>query len=384
MGANESSCSTTPFVSDPYVTLTDDGTSFSQTNQLISQKAVRSPQMIHTGFHATWSMLEPHSICPESRTSHFTAYDADSEVAYIGYGIDSKDTLHNDVWSFDMRTKVWRKIPINPNIISPRNGTTAVLVGRHIYLFGGFRGMNYHADFHVLDLESLAITQVPGAGPAPRIGHVMAHHDTRIMIWGGYNGNWLSDLWIYDIARGTWREVATPYKGRTATAFCSHGESCYIFGCSKVDGLLRFDWATETLNAVPATGTLPHSEISSAAIVAFDRYLLLTGGKSSSENFGYCYGFDTVRRWWFVINVFPDDDTTSICDGAIDNNGYFKVPRTAQSSIVYRSSDRSVNAFLGTPFVEPPLVSCLQVGDALSFIHHQTDMLATLEFLTVD
>lgn len=383
MGTSESTC-TTPFVSDPYMTLPDEGSSLVQTGQLLSQKAFRTQQVVSMGFQATWSMLGPNSVCPESRSGHFTAYNPISEIAYIGYGIDVKDTVHNDLWTLDLKTRIWTKLNLTGNTkISPRTGSAAVLVGHHIYIFGGFTNMSYHADFHAIDLKTLTIHRHPDTGgPAPRIGHVMAHHDSRIMIWGGYNGNWLSDLWIYDIDRGTWREVATEYKGRTATAFCSHGNSCYIFGCAKVDGLLRFDWETETLSAIQSIGTLPHSETPSAELVGFDQYLFLTGGKSN-ENYGFCYVFDTVRQLWFLLNVYPDDDTTSICDGTIDSSGYFKLPRTAQSSIVYRNSDRSVNAFLGTPFVEPPLVSYFAVGEALAVLHHQTDMLSLLDFLSV-
>ena len=276
----------------------------------------------------------------------------------------------------------WKPIEFDNQTIIPRNGTTAVLVGSKIYLFGGFSGNAYLADLHTIDISNFSVNHITFQNvPAPpgRIGHVMAEHDGKILIWGGYNGDWLSDLWIYDTLSNSWREIPTDVKGRTSSAFASYGNFLYIFGAATTDALLRFSWISEKIELIKTTGTAPASELSAASMIAVDRFLLLFGGKLEKKRYGLMYGFDTVKNKWFVFHVVPDGVSTVLIDGMIDKNGQFMVPRIWSASIVYRSNKRDVVLFLGAPLLEPPNLCIVELGDALSILHLQNDLLQILQ-----
>ena len=70
--------------------------------------------------------------------------------------------------------------------------------------------------------------------------------------------------------------------------------------------------------------------------------------------------------------------TATISDGIIDRNGAFMVPRIWSASVCYRSQKRMVVLFLGAPFLEPPNLGIVDIGEALSILHHQNDMVDIL------
>lgn len=380
---NESS-NAKPFKAEPYILIEphDDDSDMMTIPTTNSNTFSHTDKIYTMGFNAKWSMFLPNSITPRPRTSHFMVYLPDKNEAICGYGIDGKDSLLNDLWSLDLNQMKWKQINYDNQTIIPRNGTTAVLVGSKIYLFGGFSGNSYLSDLHTINLSDFKVEHITfqnAISPPGRIGHVIAEYNGKILIWGGYNGDWLSDLWIYDTVLNSWREIQTDVKGRTSAAFASHKDFLYIFGAAATDALLRFSWITEKIELIKTTGTSPPSELSAASMIAVDRFLLLFGGKLEKKKFGLMYGFDTVKNKWFVFHVVPDGVSTVLVDGMIDKNGQFMVPRIWSASIVYRVNKRDVVLFLGAPLLEPPNLCVVELGDALSVLHLQNDLLQILQ-----
>jgi hypothetical protein len=370
------------FAAEPYIVISDsDGVKSSDWDPF-ELPGVRA-NLLNTAFFATWSMFLPDSITPRPRTSQWSIHLADEHRVLMGYGIDASEVLTDDVWSLDLAAMKWSRVPINLFTVPPRNGTVAVHIGRMIYLFGGFSGRSYLADFHAIDMQTLEVQRPTFSGPSPpgRVGHVMAEHQDQILIWGGYNGEWLSDLWILDVQRMVWHEVKTTIRGRTSAAFAKHGNSLYIFGACKSEALLRFHWPSERLEVVRAIGLSPPPELSHASMIAVDQFLLVFGGKVDRPKYCLMYGFDTRKHRWFIFHVRPDSVTTTATDGLIDKNGLFMVPRIWSASILYRKQAREVVLFLGEPFLEPPHVSIVSLGDALAFLHLQSDL---FEFMHPD
>jgi N-acetylneuraminic acid mutarotase len=325
-------------------------------------------------------MRVPSSLTPPSRSSHWSVFLPSNDLALIGYGIDSSESVLNDIWALDLRSISWRRIQTDPSAVSPRNGTTAVLVDRKIYLFGGFSGRLYIADFHVIELDTFLVQRpvFGNRGPPGRVGHVMSSLGNLILIWGGYNGAWLSDLWILNIETMEWREVATTIKGRIGAASAVHGDFLYIFGAVKADALIRYRWSSEQFETVKTSGTAPAAEISQASMISVDQYLLLFGGKLDQAKHCCIYGYDIRRQRWFLFHTAPDGETTSLTDGFVDKEGVFMFPRLWSASIVFRKATREVVLFLGQPFLEPPNLGIVGVGPALSVLHLQSDMLDVL------
>lgn len=337
----------------------------------------RAQRIVNSGFRSPWTQRFPSSVTPTPRTSHFFVHLKDQNLAICGYGISSEPRLLSDIWQLDLTDLKWSPIQITDDTITPRNGTRAVLLGNSIALFGGYSGTSYLSDFHILDLTTSTVSRpnIQGPSPSGRIGHVMAEHNGEILVWGGYNGDWLSDLWLLDTRTWTWTEIPNGVNGRTSPAYVNHEDSLYIFGASKVDPLLVYNWSSKTLSVVKTTGVTPRSELSQASMVAIGRYLILFGGKIDQDKFGLMYGYDTVRHKWFVFHVIPDGITTTVDQGMVDKNGFFLLPTGWSSSMVYCEKERKVMIFLGAPMVEPLRIWIIEVGESISMLNLGADML---------
>jgi hypothetical protein len=236
------------------------------------------------------------------------------------------------------------------------------------------------ADFHIICLDDFSV-EVPTfqtASPAGRVGHVMSTWKNLILIWGGYNGSWLSDLWILDINTMEWHEVPTFIKGRISAASAVHGDFLYIFGAAKADPLIRYHWPSERFETVKTSGTGPAAELSQSSMIALDQYLLLFGGKLEQTAHCCVYGYDIRRQRWFIFHTDPDGETTSLADGVVDRDGVFMFPRLWSASVVFKKATREIVLFLGQPFLEPPNLGIVAIGPALAVLHLQSDLLDVL------
>lgn len=64
--------------------------------------------------------------------------DEDGYGTFIVHGGCLSEGRTNDLWAFDVRTKVWQQLPSAPG--APRGGTTLALAGGKLWRFGGFNG----------------------------------------------------------------------------------------------------------------------------------------------------------------------------------------------------------------------------------------------------
>jgi hypothetical protein len=206
----------------------------------------------------------------------------------------------------------------------------------------------------------------------------MSSWKNLILIWGGYNGSWLSDLWILDINTMEWHEVPTGIKGRISAASAVYEHFLYIFGASKADALIRYNWISEKFETVKTSGTAPAAELSQASMLSVDQYLLVFGGKLEQAKYCCIYGYDIRRQRWFIFHLEPDGETTTLVNGIVDRDGIFMFPRLWSASIVFRKVTREVVLFLGQPFLEPPNLGIVGIGPALAVLHLQSDLLDVL------
>ncbi|GBG92143.1 hypothetical protein CBR_g54444 [Chara braunii] len=93
---------------------------------------------------------------------------------------------------------------------SARRGHSVAIVGKCMYVFGGFDGYRHMRDLHVLSVEGrdFVWSQPPTGGevPSPRRYHAMVTIGSHLMIYGGFDGeNYLDDAYTYDTERRLWR-----------------------------------------------------------------------------------------------------------------------------------------------------------------------------------
>jgi len=102
----------------------------------------------------------------------------------------------------------------------PRSGHSATLVGKHIYIFGGWDDPRKYNDMFALDTTTNMWRQIhyKGTPPIQRTWHTCSlAYGTRLLVFGGYDGlQALQDVHIFDTETSTWEETMTPKIGARA------------------------------------------------------------------------------------------------------------------------------------------------------------------------
>lgn len=340
-----------------------------------------TPEKIRaTHLQCEWSQIYPKSFTPQQRTEAFSAYIESRDIAFCGYGKNANGEPLNDIWAFSFSDNIWTKINLQPYRAQPRKGAKAVFSDNKIFIFGGENKGAYLSDFHYLDLESMQLRKLEAAndGPCGRVGHVMETYRKKICIWGGLNDKQLDDLWIYDIDTNEWTEIESNVPGRSYAASCVKDNLLYITCAAKIDDMIVYDFKKNTIDSFTVTGSPPAFDLKGASFHAVDRYLILIGGFIEKQKYSMIRAYDTVKKWWFVFFTIPDEETTTIADGGVDSNGVFLVPRMYGGFSVYRPKTRQICLSLGMPMNDPPPVWVFNVGNGVSVMHQQLDLLEIL------
>ena len=385
MGGNESSIQTTGdhLIGDDispvnYVRMNNDRFTENDSNQSFIPLSNQTP-LIYPGFCSKWSISVSSGISPEPRIGHFTCFSKELNSAFIGYGTSHKGIGLTDLWSFDLKTYLWKKINLRGDVPEPKNGSRAIIYGTNLLIYGGFAEPDYLDEFHSIDLltGNVSFIETQGEHPGPRSTPLLMIYKEKLYLWGGYSGKWVSTLHILDFQNMTWSSTDPGISGRTGIPTEIVGNKLFGYGCSRSGGFVVIDPQTETVSIVKADGTPPSPEIMNAGMVKVQQYLIYFGGKTTTDH-TLIYACDTNRMWWFIFYVAPDGETTSLSDGNVSENGLFMIPKTHSFGLVYNEEKREIIAFLGYPISDPPVLSILSIGEALSIIHLRDDMISML------
>ena len=87
----------------------------------------------------------------------------------------------------------WDEAVISAGTTPSIKNHTATLVDNYIYVFGGYDGRRNHNNIHIFDPENMlwlpTPTVIDGEAPAGRNGHTATIADRRIFIIGGWLGS---------------------------------------------------------------------------------------------------------------------------------------------------------------------------------------------------
>ncbi|EGN94708.1 hypothetical protein SERLA73DRAFT_187766 [Serpula lacrymans var. lacrymans S7.3] len=146
-----------------------------------------------------WEQVETTGKPPKPRGYH-TANLVGSVMVVIG-GSDGKECF-SDVWCLNLETLVWTQISLQ--VSHRRLSHTATQVGSYLFIVGGHDGSSYTNE---LLLYNLAVSlqyeprQISGKAPSPRGYHVTLIADSRLFVFGGFNGHDVyDDVHILDLA----------------------------------------------------------------------------------------------------------------------------------------------------------------------------------------
>ncbi|OHT05921.1 Kelch motif family protein [Tritrichomonas foetus] len=367
-----------PFTNDLYLPVNasrmNDERGLPKPNSLCQN--IHNPSILKAAFTGIWSVEMPQTLAPCPRTGHFYHYDETNHVAYIGYGLDSHSNALFDLWALDTLTDTWKRINLCGEKLQPRTGARCAMVGNHLVIFGGYSDPDYFSELHTIDVSNGLVQKVNTTGPEPsaRSSPIVTIYNNKFFVWGGFNGEFPSELNILDLSNFQWTQKPQDVGGRTAVPHAIIGNKLYSYGGSKSGGMIILDLDNETIDVKQTIGAEPPSAVMSSGMVAVDHYVFFFGGKANSK-WTLMYACDVDRLWWFVFHLVPDGETVSLADGTISEFSLFMVPRIHSFAVCYVKEKRKIMAFLGHPINDPPPLFNVAIGDALPVIHLREDML---------
>jgi hypothetical protein len=235
-------------------------------------------------------------LIPVGRSDHSAVNVGMNTMLVFGGKTDT--TVLNELWSFDLLSKVW--FQKNPSGTAPlaRGGHRAVLIDSKMYIFGGVSGSNYYDDVVIYDIINNAWIQTvtPQIRPTARYGHSMVAYLNRgFFMFGGQDlGGLSNEVWYYDVAVNTWelqvinRSVSLPPTERVDhTAVLARG-SRYMIVFGGLDGqytqdLWIYDVECKTWAEMTPQGTRPSARGRHSAIIYNDNEMYIFGGRDATQ-----------------------------------------------------------------------------------------------------
>lgn len=359
-------------------------------------------------YYSIWSIKCSDSLSPQPRIGHFYATAPGSSKTYVGFGryeadqnsSGSKNSIAiptDEIWEFDHKSFLWKRIAINGVHIKEREESVATAITRNftnngksenstiIYVFGGKDKSQFYSDLLMIDTLSGTITAIKSKQNSPPnlAGAFISYYNNKIFIWGGYDkkGNLNQTLFIYDTQGNSWTsKLLDNVPGRcNASSVTTKTGKMLIYGGQKGEtGLLEINLNTLTAQIMPTTGLAPIPDYNYGRLLLVkDTYLFYFGGKANNK-YTMLYTLDLKRNWWFVFYIKPDNETVTVSEGKVNDNGLFLIPRIHSFGCCYSEEKDSIVAFLGHPQNDPPPLFILYMGDAFGFINLRDDMLTIM------
>lgn len=326
--------------------------------------------LLEQAFSGVWSNIFPKTASPPQRFGQFSV--STPSKAFVGFGVSSDGSAICDLWELDTASLTWREIPLSGHKINQLAGAAATIADNLIYVFNVT-----NAEVYSINTSDGTVSLLPAQGTVPgaRASPVFQHVNGELVLWGGFNGEWLTTLSIYNIASGEWRESNPKVTGRAAASWALVDDIIYVFGGGD---MIKVDLRSRWVEPVACKGTPPPSDCVEGQMVHVERFLLYFGGKSANC-WTYVYAFDLVRQTWFVFFVRPDEQTVHLSDGKVSENGVFMLPRIHGFGAAYCAEKKRLVGFFGVPQNEQNPLYVLDIAEALATMHVYEDMLGTLQ-----
>lgn len=344
------------------------------------------PTLFKMSFSGIWSIIYPQSLAPSPRIGSFSVCNEVTEKIYIGYGTDPNGVMMNDIWKFDLRSKKWKMIVIEKQLL-PRTNCSATIDQETsmIYVFGGeINGCEYVGQLHSINPNNGKVRiydyDSDKDAPSNRFSPIIQFYKKKIFLWGGSDGDKnLSNLYIFDLLELKWRVKTIDVQGRVDSPWCLYENKVYSYGGSKNTNLLIFDLDEEKVEQESCIGNQPPADETGGCMLRVNNFIMYFGGKSQT-NWSLLYALDLKRHWWYVFYILPDGVTTTINNGRINEFGLFMLPHSYHLAAGYSNTERTLFITLGSSFKNPPSIHAFSIGEALSIINLRDDILESLYF----
>ena len=261
-------------------------------------------------YNNTWTIILTNSSKPQPRIYH-SAFSYNN-CMYIFYGgILEISEQYDDIWKFNFTSYQWSLI--SSEISSFIVFASSIQINSKAYfLFGGNLIENFNSVFAV-DLNenifSRKYLSLNMASPSKRKHHGSYIVNDVIYIFGGINrlGEYLNDMWSFQISDNTWESV-TPLgdiPSARADFGCGHGPGSlmFIFGGIGSNGIYNdgyyYDSSQNIWLQIDFKANKPSPRYSSCACV-YQYYMIIIGGQDTLQ------GFNDVWLYTYLDNTFTE------------------------------------------------------------------------------
>ena len=158
----------------------------------------------------SWTDLDSQNGVPPALDSHTAnLYESPAGPRMIVFGGFSKGERTNSVYSLDLSSLNWSKVPTSPRCPEIRLSHSSVVYGGSLYVFGGISDEGEKLnDFWRLDLSTSVWEEVLGEGDIPtgRSGHTAVVYKDLMVMFGGMKDitKETNDMYSYSFSTNLW------------------------------------------------------------------------------------------------------------------------------------------------------------------------------------
>ncbi|CAH2036969.1 unnamed protein product [Thlaspi arvense] len=172
----------------------------------------------------TWRCQSVRGEGPEAREGHSATLVGKRLFVFGGCGKSSDvndEIYYNDLYILNTETYVWKRAVTFGNPPSARDSHTCSSWKNKIVVIGGEDGHDYYlSDVHILDTDTFMWKELNTSGQllTPRAGHVTVSLGRNLYVFGGFTDaqNLYDDLYVLDVDTCVWSKVLTIGEGPSA------------------------------------------------------------------------------------------------------------------------------------------------------------------------
>jgi len=238
------------------------------------------------------------------KTEHSAVLYKTSMFIFGGYsgGLGYRDS---NLYEYNLLTKHWSKIEPQGEIPRDRSAHTAVVYRDHMYILGGWDGMDSNKDLYKYSFETREWSRVLQSGNVPPNirSHAAVVYKDQMIVCGGYgNEGHPESVYIFYFEKGEWVEIDGKEgfrpRGRSRFKAVVFNDSLWCYGGwdrkAYFHDLWRFDLITHKWHKIE-TYTNKLSNLGQHSMVIHNGIMYIYGGYSpemkSPHNNLFAYKF---------------------------------------------------------------------------------------------